>query len=188
MLSKESFSAHPSLPQTHFFLKTFLPPRVQKRTFYHNIPTRANPKRILLSQHSIQGSSKKNTFITTFQKQYCTFTTTFLPSRAVPKRIFLSRNLPSIQGSSKRNTFITTFLPSREVPKGILLSQHSFHPGKFQKEYFYHNIPSIQGSSKRNTFITTFLPSREVPGQFHEIRKWFLISKYWFKDLDLCFL
>ena len=166
------FPPSSAVPKHIVFLKTFLPPRVQKRTFYHNIPTRANPKRILLSQHSIQGSSKKNTFITTFQKQYCTFTTTFLPSRAVPKRIF----------------YLTTFLPSRALPKGILLSQPSFHPGKFQKEYFYHNIPSIQGSSKRNTFITTFLPSREVPGQFHEIRKLFLISKYWFKDLDLCFL
>ena len=185
MLSKESFSAHPSLhpvqfPNTLFFSKpsfhpgfkkelfitTFLQGQIQKEYFYHNIPSRAVPKRILLSQ-----PSKSNTVLL--------LQPSFHPEQ-FQKEFFLSHNLPSIQGSSKRNTFITTFLPSREVPKGILLSQHSFHPGKFQKEYFYHNIPSIQGSSKRNTFMTTFLPSREVPGQFHEIRKWFLISKYWF--------
>ena len=129
MLSKESFSAHPSLhpvqfPNTLFFSKpSFHPGQIQKRTFYHNIPTRANPKRILLSQHSIQGSSKKNTFITTF-----------LPSRVVPKAIlYFYYNLPSIQSSSKKNSFIL---------------QPSFHPGQFQKEYFYHNLPSIQGSSR----------------------------------------
>ena len=121
-----------------FFLKTFLPPR-------------ANPKKNFLSQHSIQGKSKKNTFITTFhpgqfQKEY------------------FYHNLPSIQGSSKSN-IVFLLQPSfqcRAVPKRILLS---------------YNLPSIQGSSKRNTFITTFLPSREVPRQFHEIRKLFLISK-----------
>ena len=129
MLSKESFSARPSLhpvqfPNTLFFSKpSFHPGQIQKRTFYHNIPTRANPKRILLSQHSIQGSSKSNTVL-------------LLQPSFHPEQF------------QKEFFYLTTFLPSRAVPKGILLSQPSFHPGKFQKEYFYHNIPSIQGSSR----------------------------------------
>ena len=110
-------------PNIFFSKPSFHPGQIQKRTFYHNIPSRANPKRILLSQHFIQGSSKKNTFITTF-----------LPSRVVPKAIlYFYYNLPSrAEQFQKEFFYLTTFLPSRAVPKGILLSQHSFHPGKFQ--------------------------------------------------------
>ena len=153
MLSKESFSAHPSLhpvqfPNTLFFSKpsfhpgfkkelfitTFLQGQIQKEYFYHNIPSRAVPKRILLSQ-----PSKSNTVLLLrpsfhpeqFQKEFFFISQPSFHPGQFQKEYFY-HNPPSIQGSSKRNTFITTFLPSREVPKGILLSQHSFHPGKFQ--------------------------------------------------------
>ena len=114
------------------------------------------------------------------------FLKTFLPPRANSKKNCLSQH--SFQGKSKKNTFTTTFLPSRVAPKEILYFYHNLpsiqvSPKRIPLSY---NLPSIQGSSKRNIFITTFLPSREVPGQFHEIRKLYLISKYWFMKVKTC--